>query len=171
MTLVVNDANVLIDFIKLAILKPFFELDFEFYTTDFVLYELHEHQQEQLESYIKQDILKIRTFKTEEILEVLQFQQQKPQLSPQDCSAFYCAQELNANLLTSDKLLRQWAAEKQVEVHGHLWILDQMVNAEKITGEKAKDCLHQLQTSINPKLGLSKGLCQPFLENWLKKNK
>ena len=44
MTIVVNDANILIDLVKLQILNQFFGLDFQFLTTDLVLEELHDHQ-------------------------------------------------------------------------------------------------------------------------------
>ena len=40
MTIVVNDANILIDLVKLELLQSFFNLSFEFYTTDLVLGDL-----------------------------------------------------------------------------------------------------------------------------------
>lgn len=52
MTIVVNDANILIDLVKLQILTHFFGLNYQFYTTDLVLEELHDHQKAELEPYI-----------------------------------------------------------------------------------------------------------------------
>lgn len=49
MIVVVNDANILIDLVKLQLLPNFFGLEFEFYTTDLVLDELYDEQQYELQ--------------------------------------------------------------------------------------------------------------------------
>lgn len=46
MKLLINDANILIDIVKLEIVEAFFALDFDLHTTDFVLAELKEYLQE-----------------------------------------------------------------------------------------------------------------------------
>jgi predicted nucleic acid-binding protein len=167
MILVVNDANILIDLIKLDILPQFFNLKLKFHTTSFILHELHDSQQKQLEMYINTKILEVEEFNQVELETLFVLQEEKPQLSQQDCTALFCAQKLKGTLLTSDKTLRQFAFSKKVAVHGHLWLLDLMVEQQQLTGKQANAYLKRLKSDINPKLGLSDHLCQPFTARWL----
>ena len=48
MIVVVNDANILIDLVKLELYAIFFDLPLVFYTTDIILEELHFEQKEYL---------------------------------------------------------------------------------------------------------------------------
>jgi predicted nucleic acid-binding protein len=169
MILVVNDANILIDLIKLDILPHFFNLKLKFHTTSFVLCELHDSQQKQLEMYINEKILEVEEFNQVELETLFVLQEEKPQLSQQDCTALFCAQKLKGTLLTSDRTLRQFAFSKKVAVHGHLWLLDLMVEQQQLTGKQANAYLKRLKSDINPKLGLSDRLCQPFTARWLNK--
>jgi rRNA-processing protein FCF1 len=166
MILVVNDANVLIDMIELNLLSEFFGLTLEFHTTSFILFELHEHQLQKLKPFVENNAMKIQDFNFNEVEILHTLQQEKPQLSTQDCSALYCAQKLNATLLTSDRNLRQFAKAKTLPVHGHLWVLDLMVAQQKLDGIKAINLLDKLKDEINPKLGLSDKLCIPFIKRW-----
>ena len=50
MKLLINDANILIDIVKLDIVEAFLSLDFNLHTTDFVFSELKKSQQESLTS-------------------------------------------------------------------------------------------------------------------------
>jgi len=75
--------------------------------------------------------------------------------------------EIKGTLLTSDKTLKQFASSKKVAVHGHLWLLDLMVEQQQLTGKQANAYLKRLKSDINPKLGLSDRLCQPFRARWL----
>ena len=112
------DANILIDFVKLQMLPNFFALQFEFCTTDLVLYELHPHQQEQLTPYLDNGTLQVIEITDEQLIEIIKITIQIPALSEQDCSAFYQAQQLSAILLTSDNKLRKYAQNNALEVHG-----------------------------------------------------
>ncbi|MBF0227416.1 MAG: hypothetical protein HQK76_18380 [Desulfobacterales bacterium] len=42
MILLVNDASILIDILKADLIRPFFQLRYEFHTTDFVMEEVKE---------------------------------------------------------------------------------------------------------------------------------
>ena len=44
MKILINDANILIDLVKLEFLEAFLKLDFDLYTTDFVIEELSDKQ-------------------------------------------------------------------------------------------------------------------------------
>lgn len=168
MTIVVNDANVLIDLVKLNLLPQFFSLSLTFYTSDFILGELNDSQRVQLNYYIEQDILRVIELNDTEIVDVAILQAQRPKLSTQDCSAIVCIQKVGGGLLTSDNTLRNFAKSKSIEVHGHLWILDQLVANEKITTITATQKLKELIEKINTRLALPKVAVQSRLDNWAK---
>ena len=166
MIIVVNDANILIDLVKLKILKPFFGLDFQFCTTDLVLEELHDHQKAELKPYIVGGQLQVQEISEEQLIEILKIRMERPSLSEQDCSAFYQAQYLEATLITSDNTLRKFAKVKKIGVHGHLWVFDQMVSAETLTATQAALKLDELCQTVNPKLNLPKKECDLRKKKW-----
>ena len=55
MKVIVNDANILIDLVELELLPHFFDLEFEFLTTELVLNELFEEQHSALLPYIDKE--------------------------------------------------------------------------------------------------------------------
>jgi len=92
----------------------------------------------------------------------------KPTLSEQDCSAFYQARKKSAVLITSDNTLRKFAKANELEVHGHLWVFDNLVNKAIFTGKIAIQKLDELCTVVNPKLGLPEKECQKRIKLWSK---
>ena len=166
MTIVVNDANILIDLVKLEILSHFFGLNFQFCTTDLVLEELHDYQKSALQAYIDSGQLEVHEISEIQLVDIIEIRLQKPALSEQDCSAFYQAEKLNATLLTSDNTLRKFAKVKKLDVHGHLWVFDQMVTAETLAPKQAALKLDELCQSVNPKLNLPKKECDLRKKKW-----
>lgn len=170
MKVIVNDANILIDLVELKLLPHFFALEFDFLTTELVLAELFEEQYQSLLPYINNGTLIVHEMTGDDLTEIYFLQTSKPSLSEQDCSAFYQARKNTATLLTSDNTLRAFAKEAQLDVHGHLWVFDRMIEADTITGSRACEKLLELCKTINPKLGLPKDECARRMELW-KKNK
>lgn len=166
MKIIVNDANVLIDLIELHFLQFFFQLEYEFHTTSLILDELLEEQIEALSPYINSNCLIIDDIETTDLHEILKIRDTKSSLSEQDCSAFYQAQKFEAALITSDNTLRRFAKENDIEVHGHLWVFDNLVSKGIISGSIAILKLEELCNNINPKLGLPKNECQKRKDLW-----
>lgn len=166
MRIIVNDANILIDLIELELLPHFFELDYEFQTTDLLIDEILEDQYHSLLPYIDQGSLSIQEMNEDDIIEINILERANPSLSPQDCSAFYHASRLNATLLTSDNSLRRFAAMNKIEIHGHLWVFDQMVNSKTITQARAVLKLRELCEVVNTRLGLPKSECDRRIREW-----
>jgi predicted nucleic acid-binding protein len=54
-----------------------------------------------------------------------------------DCSVLFLARKLDALLLAGDKPLRIEAERRRIEVHGTLWILDQLVAEDVISTKNA----------------------------------
>jgi len=166
MIVVVNDANILIDLVKLQLLPHFFALNLEFHTSSLILEELHPEQLTQLQEYLQNERLKVIDFTDEELITMAMMQLEKPALSQQDCSAIVSAQKVDGALITSDNNLRKFAAVKKLEVRGHLWVLDLMVEQTTITGAIAIEKLEHLRTTINPRLGLPKHECDVRINAW-----
>ena len=166
MRIIVNDANILIDLVKLDILLHFFQLPFSFHTTDIVFDELDEEQQQVLLPYIANQKLLVEGFDGEELITIAMLKEEKSQLSMEDCSALFCAQKLTADLITSDKNLRSFATSKAVPIRGHLWVLDMLFEYKILTGEETIALLHNLQSIINPRLGLPNAACETLKEKW-----
>lgn len=166
MKIIVNDANILIDLVELKILPYFFKLEFEFRTSQFILDELFEEQQEALIPYVETGKLTLDDFSEIDLAVIASIQASKPKLSEQDCSAFYQAKRESATLITSDNLLRKFAKNQNIEVHGHLWVFDKLYNQQVITGARAVEKLNHLCNVVNPRLGLPKLECQKRIEKW-----
>lgn len=169
MMVIVNDANILIDFVKLQLLPHFFTMELKFYTTDLILNELHEWQMMEYEPYIMVNKLTILHLTDFEIVEVQQLQSEKRQLSEQDCSAIVCARKANGTIVTSDKNLRNFATNKSLKVVGHLWLFDTMIEQGTIAPVQAIRKLNELREQVNPRINLPKSECETRIENWEKK--
>jgi predicted nucleic acid-binding protein len=166
MIVVVNDANILIDLIKLNLVEAFFNIAWEFHSTNLIIEnELYDEQKEQLQPYIENGKLIIQELDVDDMLSIMNIQIQKPQLSDKDCSALHCAQKLKAALVTSDNALRKFAKTKKVEVHGHLWVFDALLQHNCITPTLATAKLTELNT-INSKLNLPEKECKARIEIW-----
>lgn len=167
--IVVNDANILIDIVELELLPHFFGLEFEYQTTDLVLDELFDDQLIALRPYIDKGVMSVVAMTVEDIIEIQRIEASKSSLSLQDCSAYYLAKKLNATLLTSDNSLRKFARENHLNIHGHLWIFDQMIETQTLTGPQAIEKLSELCDTINPRLGLPKRECDRRIKIWMSK--
>lgn len=166
MRIIVNDANILIDLVKLDILLHFFQLPFSFHTTDIIFDELDDEQQQKLLPYIESEQLIVEGFNGEELVVIATLKEEKNQLSMEDCSAVFCAQKLEADLITSDKNLRNFAKTKAITIRGHLWVLDMLFSHTIMTGIEVTTLLNRLQTEINPRLGLPLAACEELKQKW-----
>ena len=161
-----NDANVLIDLIELDILEEFFDTQMECHTVSLILEELYDDQKESLQPYIDSNQLHVHELTEDELQAVIEIRSQQISLSEQDCSAYYRAISIGAVLLTSDRKLRRFAETKKVEVHGHLWIFDRMVEEGTLSHRDASEKLIELCDEINPRLGLPDNECQKRHKYW-----
>jgi len=166
MNIVVNDANVLIDLVKLRLLPHFFGLQLVFYTTDLILNELHDNQIAELQPFIDAGTLCLIHLSEEELQETVLMRTEKSQLSEQDCSAIVCARKVSGSLLTSDNTLRKFASRKLLTVYGHLWLFDRMVKEKTISAAEAILKLAELCDTVNPRLGLPKAECDRRVALW-----
>lgn len=157
MKISVADANILIDLIELSLDQDFFELPFEIWTTKSVMLELHDSQQNILVDYMDKFALNIDD---SPINEDLKFSRS---LTIADQSVLCFAYNKKALLLTGDKPVRKWCTNHNIEVHGILWVLDQLIENNLIHESKGASKLSYLM-SINNRL--PEDQCLIRLKKW-----
>ncbi|MBQ9287335.1 MAG: type II toxin-antitoxin system VapC family toxin [Bacteroidaceae bacterium] len=152
---VVNDTNVFIDLFSVGLLEEFFSLPWEVHTTEFVLLELsREGQSETVRKYKEDGRLHIPSFEPKEMIEIaslLPFQRKKSDVSFTDCSVWYYAKKNGYTLLTGDRKLRMVSEIDDVEVHGIIYVIDSIKEAELMPASEIVSRL-ELLMSKNPRL-------------------
>ena len=143
-TIAVQDANILIDLVKIGLLDRCLALPYSFTTTNIIFDELIEEQASVILPHIRSGKFSVVNISIEELSEILQLSQEDNHLSEQDWSAYYYAKKENSFLLTGDKRLRQIAKEKGIIVCGIFWILDQLVLTGIISKKEACNYLRDL---------------------------
>jgi predicted nucleic acid-binding protein len=145
MKFVITDVSVLFDLYKLKILHFFFNQDWDIYTTDFVYDEIVNIEQIiEFQEYVEKSLLKIITISAEETEQIEAMILSRRNRSFPDRSILWKATQLGAVLLTCDKALRREADVRKLEVHGTLWIIEQLVQDNIITKNQAIQLLNQL---------------------------
>ncbi len=128
--------------------------------------ELLDEQQKAYHPYVEAGRLEVYELTARDLTEAFALRTQYARLSEQDCSAFLKARQLEAILLTGDNVLRRLARKENQEVHGHLWLFDQLVASENLSPSQAREKLKSLCEVINPRLGLPKKEVDKRLSAW-----
>lgn len=139
----VTDACIFIDLYDLGLVSSFFKLEIEIHTTSSVYFELYAEQQQVLKAYQSVDRLIIHNLKEEDFLQIHSASYPKS-LSETDKSVLHIANKLGACVLSSDKTVRNWAKNKDIEYHGMIWIFDRLVEADILTKKEAATKLKEL---------------------------
>ena len=151
--LVISDTNILLDLISVDMLEDFFSLPCDFSTTDFVISEIIQPAQiKAIEKYTKSKKLDIVSFSFEEIIEITDIHSNNTNnASITDCSVWYYAKTNNYILLTGDGKLRKSSLLEGVEVHGIIYVFDELVESGILQKTTAVERLKELWKS-NPRL-------------------
>jgi|SRR5690606_26180897 len=142
----VTDACIFIDLCDLDLVESFFMLDIEVHTTSSVYFELYDEQQRVLWAYQAADKLVIHGIKEEDFLQI-HTEAYPKSLSEADKSVLHIANKLKACVLSSDKTVRNYARNKNIDYHGMIWIFDKLVESNILTKEDAAGKLEQLITA------------------------
>lgn len=128
MKIAVQDANVLIDLELAGLFDLWFQTGIETHTTDFIRAELEKGGHTQALAYFESGQVRGHGLSFEEIMAVSELEREIGSKAKfNDCTVLFLALKLDAMLLSGDKPLRRAGNEKQIEVHGTLWIFDQLV--------------------------------------------
>ena len=171
MKIVVTDANILIDLCELGILEAFFALPYNMIVVESVWDELLEDQQRMYSNYMSGGLFTIIQQYEVDLMTVAEIKESRQQLSIPDCSSLVYAEQVKGVLLTSDKNLRTTERIRGVDVHGHLWMFDEMVRIRSLMLSDAIIKLTELRTVVNPKLGLPANECEIRLKTWGEQNR
>lgn len=164
MTTAVKDANIIFDLFDINLLDLFFNLNFDVYITDFVLNEIKDpDQKEIIYHFIITGKLELIETPKDKISELINIRDDFPGLTIEDCSIIYHAVKNKAFILTGDNALRKYAERNQLEVHGILWVLDELIKEGKISEKKAYLRLKEL---IKTNSRLPRKECEKRLIKW-----
>ncbi len=146
----IHDANILIDLTNLNLTVKFFQLNFEFHTTDLAFDEISEGLKKK-ELSILLNNLNIKTFEEAEFKKIIEENKKYKILSIQDHSILELSLSLQGILCTGDKKLKKIAENKGIETHGTLWIIEQLVSSKHLSCKEAIEKLNQLKEN-NPRI-------------------
>jgi predicted nucleic acid-binding protein len=164
MKIAVKDANVLIDLEIAGLLDLWFQLGHQTLTTDLVVGQLKVGQHKEILSHVSNGNINVHKCSGEFLVRAFDLMTQigyGPDIA--DCSVLLLAIDSGAMLLSGDKPLRKGAVKHEVEVHGTLWILDQLIAANLLSRLTAVAKLEHLieQDSYYPP-----NECQHRLRKW-----
>lgn len=164
MKLAVIDANIFIDLIKLQMLALLFRIAIEIYTTQEIVDQLNDSQDEILKEFIESGHLKVYLLTEEELEEVVNFSAPRS-LELADKSVAWLSIHINAMVLSGDGPLRKFCESKKLEVRGIIWLFDTFLEKQLIIHAHAADKMKQLLL-INSRLPREE--CERRMKEWLK---
>lgn len=171
MRIAVKDANVFIDLESMGILDLWFQLDYQTITSSFVVVELEDggHANALASIHAGEVIEAVISGEEMEAFEALRVNCDQMGLSPADVSVLFLAIRENALLLSGDKRLRSQAKLQMVEVHGTLWIMDQLVESGLLAKRVAAQRLETLISRVGrERRYLPIAECQARITYWNK---
>ncbi|BDI08132.1 hypothetical protein [Sphaerotilus microaerophilus] len=155
----ISDTNIWIDFGQAGLLDALFELPFTFVSTDIVVDELNNPAP----AGLLERGLVVETLAEEAVEQLFTLMAEHGNSSLADVSCYLIAKMQGLPLLTGDGRLRKQAAKDGVQVHGALWLLDQLVAHDIVTKAHAAAAL---QTMLDAGARLPPVDCAHRLAAW-----
>lgn len=146
MKIIVNDTNIFIDMHSIGLLGLMCELPHEIHTVDFVVSEIiNPDQKAVFDQMIASGKIMVNSFTSTEVSEIFEeYSAVSGNLSITDCSVCYYARKNSVPMLTGDRRLRKYAEQQSIEVHGILFLFDEMVATGVLSPHKAAEKLSEL---------------------------
>ena len=146
MKILVNDTNIFIDLHSVGLLEEMCRLPYEIHTVDLVVAEIADADQRRIfDELVARGEISVDGFTADEVIEIVEEHSSvSGNLSIPDCSVCYFARKHNVPMLTGDRRLRRYAEEQSIEVHGILFIFDELVRHDIISTSMAADRLEEL---------------------------
>ncbi|WP_228893991.1 PIN domain-containing protein [Pseudoduganella aquatica] len=155
----ISDTNIWIDFRHAGLLEALFTLPFSLCCTDFVLNELNDFDHGDLVA----SGLQVVELDEVSIVGLTALKALHNNSSLADVSCYHLAKQTGFPLLTGDGQLRKQAEKDGLQVHGAMWLLDQLVELDLISP-------HQAHASLTAMLAanarLPKAECAMRLQAW-----
>jgi len=161
----VFDANIFIDLLHAELFPDFLKLGYVKYAPPDIIGEVHEAEKNLLIEAIASGRINVPVI--EDLTPILELTEKHSPLSFQDCACLHLALDLGAMLVTGEKPLRKIAGETyKLEVHGSLFIFDELVKFSLLTPRRAHERLIRL---IATGTYLPHEECQKRLRAWRRK--
>lgn len=167
MDIIVNDTNILIDLQSVGLLEEVCKLPCEVHTVDFVIGEITDSEQQRAIALLIEDKkIHVHSFSPEDVTFVIMEHMSAPgNLSIPDIAVCYYAKNGSYKLITGDRQLRNYAMGKNLEVHGILYIFDELVRNCIITPAMGAAKLIELR-AVNVRLPKSE--IEARIKKWIK---
>lgn len=165
MKFAISDANIFIDLFAIELIESFFQLNLILHTTNLVINELDLAEQLVLRIFEEKGVLTIKKLDDADLDELKETAIASKKLSKPDVSIYAYARAIDAMILTSDRPLRKEAEANGFEVHGVLWLFDQLIEQTIITKAQAVQKMKELML-VNT--WLPKQECVKRIEKWMK---
>lgn len=141
MLVIVSDSSVLIDLAKARLIESALALPYEFVVPDVMFAD----ELLDLGNYTREDLLeaglKVGGLDSDGVAVAFRYSERYLALSNNDAFALTLAKKGGSVLLAGDGALRQAAAEENVEVHGHLWLSDEMEKYKTVIRKRLVEVL------------------------------
>lgn len=164
MKIIVNDTNIFIDLYSIGLLEEMCRLPYEIHTVDFVAAEIvNENQHITFEQLVSVGKIHVNSFSARELMEIVkEHSEVSGNLSIPDCSVCYYARKNQVPMLTGDRRLRRYAESQSIEVHGILFLFDEMVKFGVVTPISAATKLEELllMNGRLPKSEITQRICR-----------
>lgn len=155
----ISDTNIWIDLRNAGFLDAMFDLPLTLCCTDFVMSELQDFDH----THLRARGLVVETLDEQATAALFPLMQSHNNSSLADVSCYQLAKQTGRPLLTGDGRLRKQAMADGLQVHGALWLLDQMVAHQIIEPKNAAQCL---QSMLESGARLPAADCQNRLVLW-----
>lgn len=131
MRIVITDSSCLIDLKKGGLLRAMLELPHEFAIPQPLMEDELLSLTEEEKAELREAGLQVATLTGEQVHTVVRYRAHDPRPSVNDYFALVLSEDIEESiLLTGDGTLRTIAQQKQIEVHGVIWVLDQLYEHE-----------------------------------------
>lgn len=155
----ISDTNIWIDFQYAGLLDALFSLPFTYVSTDFVLEELTIQDADDLRARG----LVVQGLDGDVMLRLSALMASHNNSSLADVSCYLLARDTSQPLLTGDGRLRRQAQRDGLQVHGALWLLDQLV-AHKVI--ELAVAAAGLRVMLEAGARLPEDECRSRIERW-----
>jgi hypothetical protein len=155
----ISDTNIWIDLRNAGLLDALFDLPITLCCTDFVLDELQDFDH----THLRARGLVVETLDEQATAALSPLMQAHNNSSLADVSCYQLAKQTGHPLLTGDGRLRKQAMADGLQVHGALWLLDQMVAHKTI---KPNDAATGLQIMLDKGSRLPDAECLKRIADW-----
>ena len=143
MLLIISDASVLIDIECGELTSAMFSLPWQFAVPDILFSE----ELSDRHGHLSKFGLISKTMSGELVAEAYSLRQKYVKTSVNDLLALTRAKNEKCQLLTGDKALREVAKELSVDVHGTIWLVEQMLQSKQITAGVARVSFQRMKDS------------------------